>query len=122
MRIFRKMSRYIMQVFPSNQILQKNVTILLNNTQTDILDLQFTVRELMLLAANLKLGNELKLAQKLEVVSGMTISQLTQLHVFHLHIDRRNLGHAPLNKCTEHKGRKDFRRRAQTAFNCAGTG
>ncbi|TDG46673.1 hypothetical protein AWZ03_006853 [Drosophila navojoa] len=48
MRIFRKMSRYIMQ--------------------TDILDLQFTVRELMLLAANLKLGNELKLAQKLEVI------------------------------------------------------
>ncbi|XP_032591986.1 ATP-binding cassette sub-family G member 1 isoform X2 [Drosophila grimshawi] len=48
MRIFRKMSRYIMQ--------------------TDVLDLQFTVREMMLLAANLKLGNELKLQQKLEVI------------------------------------------------------
>ncbi|XP_051859326.1 ATP-binding cassette subfamily G member 4 isoform X3 [Drosophila albomicans] len=48
MRIFRKMSRYIMQ--------------------TDILDLQFTVSELMLLAANLKLGNELKLEQKIEVI------------------------------------------------------
>ncbi|EDW71176.1 ATP-binding cassette subfamily G member 4 [Drosophila virilis] len=48
MRIFRKMSRYIMQ--------------------TDVLDPKFTVREMMLLAANLKLGNELKLAQKLEVI------------------------------------------------------
>ncbi|KAH8284489.1 hypothetical protein KR044_010297 [Drosophila immigrans] len=48
MRIFRKMSRYIMQ--------------------TDILDQQFTISEMMLLAANLKLGNELKLEQKLEVI------------------------------------------------------
>lgn len=67
-----------MQVFISNLIIHRSVTILLNITQTDILDLQFTVRELMLLAANLKLGNELKLAQKLEVVSGITIFQLTQ--------------------------------------------
>lgn len=77
MRIFRKMSRYIMQVFISNLFIQRSVTSLFNVTQTDILDLQFTVRELMLLAANLKLGNELKLAQKLEVVSGITIFQLT---------------------------------------------
>ncbi|KAM8718200.1 hypothetical protein ACLKA7_004846 [Drosophila subpalustris] len=48
MRIFRKMSRYIMQ--------------------TDVLDVQFTVSEMMLLAANLKLGNELRLEQKHEVI------------------------------------------------------
>ncbi|KAH8409392.1 hypothetical protein KR222_002321 [Zaprionus bogoriensis] len=48
MRVFRKMSRYIMQ--------------------TDILDQQFTVKEMMLLATNLKLGNELNLKQKLEVI------------------------------------------------------
>ncbi|KAH8279564.1 hypothetical protein KR018_001731 [Drosophila ironensis] len=48
MRVFRKMSRYIMQ--------------------TDVLDPQFTVHEMMLLAANLKLGNELNRQQKLEVI------------------------------------------------------
>ncbi|XP_052838117.1 ATP-binding cassette subfamily G member 4 isoform X2 [Drosophila gunungcola] len=48
MRVFRKMSRYIMQ--------------------TDVLDPQFSVHEMMLLAANLKLGNELNLEQKLEVI------------------------------------------------------
>ncbi|EDX03171.1 GD22989 [Drosophila simulans] len=48
MRVFRKMSRYIMQ--------------------TDVLDSQFTVLEIMLLAANLKLGKELNLKQKLEVI------------------------------------------------------
>ncbi|KAH8413079.1 hypothetical protein KR009_007815 [Drosophila setifemur] len=48
MRVFRKMSRYIMQ--------------------TDVLDPQFSVHEMMLLAANLKLGNELNAKQKLEVI------------------------------------------------------
>ncbi|XP_017065594.2 ATP-binding cassette sub-family G member 4 [Drosophila eugracilis] len=48
MRVFRKMSRYIMQ--------------------TDVVDPQFSVREMMLLAANLKLGNELNLKQKLELI------------------------------------------------------
>ncbi|XP_017046239.1 ATP-binding cassette sub-family G member 4 [Drosophila ficusphila] len=48
MRVFRKMSRYIMQ--------------------TDVLDPQFSVHEMMLLASNLKLGNELNLKQKLEVI------------------------------------------------------
>lgn len=48
MRVFRKMSRYIMQ--------------------TDVLDPQFSVHEMMLLAANLKLGNELNLKQKLELI------------------------------------------------------
>lgn len=41
----------------------------MTNTQTDVLDVQFTVSEMMLLAANLKLGNELKVEQKQEVVS-----------------------------------------------------
>ncbi|KAH8323296.1 hypothetical protein KR067_004801, partial [Drosophila pandora] len=49
MRVFRKMSRYIMQ-------------------QTDVLDPQFSVHEMMLLSAHLKLGNELDLKQKLEVI------------------------------------------------------
>ncbi|XP_068141554.1 ATP-binding cassette subfamily G member 4 [Drosophila tropicalis] len=49
MRTFRKMSRYIMQ--------------------TDVLDLQFTVLELMILATHLKLGTELKMTQKLEVIN-----------------------------------------------------
>ncbi|XP_030380511.1 ATP-binding cassette sub-family G member 4 [Scaptodrosophila lebanonensis] len=49
MRIFRKMSRYIMQ-------------------HADALDLQLTIRETMVLAANLKLGNELSTEQKQEVI------------------------------------------------------
>ncbi|KAH8237850.1 hypothetical protein KR032_004001, partial [Drosophila birchii] len=53
MRVFRKMSRYIMQ--------------------TDVLDPQFTVHEMMLLAAHLKLGNELNLRQKLEVIDEILI-------------------------------------------------
>lgn len=47
-RLFRKMSRYIMQ--------------------QDIVDPYFTVMESMLLAANLKLGNILTREQKLEVI------------------------------------------------------
>ncbi|KAH8360953.1 hypothetical protein KR093_001316 [Drosophila rubida] len=71
MRIFRKMSRYIMQVKFSAKVRlsQRNLTSQsFNFKQTDILDLQFTVSEIMLLAANLKLGNELNLEQKLEVI------------------------------------------------------
>ncbi|XP_037957708.1 ATP-binding cassette sub-family G member 4 [Teleopsis dalmanni] len=48
LRVFRKMSRYIMQ--------------------NDMLDPHFTVSEIMMLAAHLKLGNELKNEQKLEVI------------------------------------------------------
>ncbi|KAH8244569.1 hypothetical protein KR038_002431, partial [Drosophila bunnanda] len=53
MRVFRKMSRYIMQ--------------------TDVLDPQFTVHEMMLLAAHLKLGNELNLRRKLEVIDEILV-------------------------------------------------
>lgn len=59
----------------------------MNIAQTDVLDPKFTVREMMLLAANLKLGNELKLAQKLEVVSRLTRFELLQLYNPRLHID-----------------------------------
>lgn len=48
MKVFRKMSRYIMQ--------------------NEVLDPLFTVREAMMIAANLKLGNELTVSQKHEII------------------------------------------------------